>query len=99
MILDQAGSKGTGVWTVQNATGLGVPATAIGEAVFARALSSSADHRDAVRRAFPDRPELPEAPDGIEDDDLGLRHPTLDEVFLTLSGTPATDDEPKEDPR
>ncbi|HMS88478.1 MAG TPA: ATP-binding cassette domain-containing protein [Acidimicrobiales bacterium] len=37
--------------------------------------------------------------DGIEVDDLGLRQPTLDEVFLTLTGTPATDDEPTEDPR
>jgi 6-phosphogluconate dehydrogenase len=68
VVLDHAGSKGTGVWTVQNATGLGVPTTAIGEAVFARALSSAADHREAVRRAFPDRPDLPEAPEGFEDD-------------------------------
>ena len=28
-ILDQAGSKGTGVWTVQNAVGLGVPVSGI----------------------------------------------------------------------
>ena len=68
VILDQAGSKGTGVWTVQNALGLGVPATAIGEAVFARALSSSAEHRDAVRSTFTDRPDVPTAPDGFEDD-------------------------------
>jgi ABC-2 type transport system ATP-binding protein len=34
--------------------------------------------------------------DGIAVDDLGLRQPTLDEVFLTLTGTPATDDEPSE---
>ena len=30
--------------------------------------------------------------DGIEVDDLGLRQPTLDEVFLTLTGSPASDD-------
>lgn len=28
---------------------------------------------------------------GIEVDDLGMRQPTLDEVFLTLTGAPATD--------
>ena len=41
VIVDQAGSKGTGVWTVQSAVGLGVPVTGIAEAVFARAISSS----------------------------------------------------------
>jgi ABC-2 type transport system ATP-binding protein len=30
---------------------------------------------------------------GIEIDDIALRQPTLDEVFLTLTGRPATDDE------
>ena len=30
---------------------------------------------------------------GIEVDDLGLRQPTLDEVFLTLTGSPAEDQE------
>jgi ABC-2 type transport system ATP-binding protein len=29
---------------------------------------------------------------GVEVDDLGLRRPTLDEVFLTLTGRPAADD-------
>jgi ABC-2 type transport system ATP-binding protein len=29
---------------------------------------------------------------GIPVEDLGLRQPTLDEVFLTLTGTIATDD-------
>ncbi len=33
---------------------------------------------------------------GIEVDDLGMRQPTLDEVFLTLTGAPATE-EPTED--
>ncbi len=36
--------------------------------------------------------------EGIEVDDLGLRQPTLDEVFLTLTGTPAHDDENDENP-
>jgi 6-phosphogluconate dehydrogenase len=45
VILDQAGSKGTGVWTVQNALALGTPVSGIAEAVFARALSGKADQR------------------------------------------------------
>jgi 6-phosphogluconate dehydrogenase len=40
VILDQAGAKGTGAWTVQNALDLGVPVSGIAEAVFARSLSS-----------------------------------------------------------
>ncbi len=68
VVLDRAGSKGTGVWTVQNAVGLGVPATAIGEAVFSRAISSGTEHRAAVQRTFPARPAVPQLPDGFEDD-------------------------------
>lgn len=39
-ILDAAGQKGTGKWTVINALDLGVPLTLITEAVFARCLSA-----------------------------------------------------------
>lgn len=45
VVVDQAGMKGTGTWTVQTALSLGVPVTGIGEAVFARGLSSQADLR------------------------------------------------------
>ena len=45
VILDAAGSKGTGVWTVQNALDLGTPVSGIAEAVFARSLSSQAAQR------------------------------------------------------
>jgi 6-phosphogluconate dehydrogenase len=48
IILDQAGSKGTGVWTVQNALDLGIPVSGIAEAVFARALSSKPEQRKAA---------------------------------------------------
>jgi 6-phosphogluconate dehydrogenase len=48
VILDQAGSKGTGVWTVQNALDLGIPVSGIAEAVFARALSSKPAQREAA---------------------------------------------------
>ncbi|MEV5514938.1 NADP-dependent phosphogluconate dehydrogenase [Streptomyces flaveolus] len=57
VVLDRAGSKGTGVWTVQNALDLGVPVGGIAEAVFARAVSGKAEQRDAVRRLRPSRPE------------------------------------------
>jgi len=44
-ILDAAGQKGTGKWTVTNALDLGVPLTLIAEAVFARCLSAQKDNR------------------------------------------------------
>ena len=49
VVLDQAGQKGTGRWTVQNALDLGIPVTGIAEATFARALSSSTEQRQAGR--------------------------------------------------
>ncbi|MBE7161829.1 MAG: NADP-dependent phosphogluconate dehydrogenase [Williamsia herbipolensis] len=48
VIVDAAGQKGTGRWTVKSALDLGVPVTGIGEAVFARALSSELDQRSAA---------------------------------------------------
>lgn len=44
-ILDVAGQKGTGKWTVANALDLGMPLTLIGEAVFARCLSAMKEER------------------------------------------------------
>ena len=44
-ILDSAGQKGTGKWTGISALDLGVPLTLIGEAVFARCLSSLKEQR------------------------------------------------------
>ncbi len=49
VILDQAGAKGTGAWTVQSALDLGVPVSGIAEAVFARSLSSKPAQRAAAR--------------------------------------------------
>ena len=68
VIRDEAGSKGTGVWTVQNAVGLGIPVSGIGEAVFARAVSSKPEQRAAVQRTVTSRPEIPAVPDTFEDD-------------------------------
>ncbi|MEO7124807.1 MAG: NADP-dependent phosphogluconate dehydrogenase [Nakamurella sp.] len=45
VILDAAGMKGTGTWTVQTALDLAVPVTGIAEAVFARGLSSQLAQR------------------------------------------------------
>ncbi|XP_058408847.1 6-phosphogluconate dehydrogenase, decarboxylating isoform X1 [Diceros bicornis minor] len=44
-IRDSAGQKGTGKWTAISALEYGVPVTLIGEAVFARCLSSLKDER------------------------------------------------------
>jgi 6-phosphogluconate dehydrogenase len=44
-ILDTAGQKGTGKWTVTSALDVGQPLTLIGEAVFARCLSALKDER------------------------------------------------------
>ncbi|AFR49275.1 MULTISPECIES: NADP-dependent phosphogluconate dehydrogenase [Gordonia] len=49
VIVDAAGQKGTGRWTVKSALDLGIPTTGIAEAVFARALSSATDQRVAAR--------------------------------------------------
>ena len=51
VIVDAAGQKGTGRWTVKEALDLGVPTTGIGEAVFARALSSALAQREAAHEA------------------------------------------------
>lgn len=47
-VLDAAGQKGTGAWTATNALTLGVPANAIAEAVFARALFALKEERVAA---------------------------------------------------
>jgi 6-phosphogluconate dehydrogenase len=62
LILDAAGQKGTGKWTVESACDLGVPLTLIGEAVFARCLSAQKEERVAASRILsgPDRSAEPE---------------------------------------
>ena len=51
-IRDEAEQKGTGRWTAQSALDLGVPITAITEAVFARALSGRPAQREAAEAAL-----------------------------------------------
>ena len=52
-ILDQAEQKGTGRWTAQNALELGVPLTAITEAVYARVLSANRAMRLTMEKKTP----------------------------------------------
>jgi 6-phosphogluconate dehydrogenase len=52
VIVDQAEQKGTGRWTVRSALELGVPVTAITEAVFARVLSAQKAQRTAAARVL-----------------------------------------------
>jgi 6-phosphogluconate dehydrogenase len=52
VILDSAGQKGTGKWTVASALDQGTPLTLVGEAVFARFLSALVDERAAAAKAL-----------------------------------------------
>ena len=52
-ILDAAGQKGTGKWTVSSALDEGVPLTLIAEAVFARCLSARKEERVTASTLFP----------------------------------------------
>ena len=74
VILDQAGAKGTGAWTVQTALTLGVPVSGIAEATFARSLSSHPEQRDVSR-------DLPGPADGFAADDADA---FIEQVRLAL---------------
>jgi 6-phosphogluconate dehydrogenase len=56
-ILDTAGQKGTGKWTVISSADLGIPITLIAEAVYARCVSAMKTQRVAAAKAF--RPTNP----------------------------------------
>ena len=53
IISDQAAQKGTGKWTIETATNLGSPVTAISAAVAARMLSSNQSSRKAISSLLP----------------------------------------------
>jgi 6-phosphogluconate dehydrogenase len=53
VVLDAAGQKGTGKWTSVAALDMGVPASTIAEAVFARAMSSLKAERVAASGVIP----------------------------------------------
>ncbi len=50
LILDAAGQKGTGKWTVISSMELGIPITLVSEAVYARSLSAMKDERAQAAR-------------------------------------------------
>jgi 6-phosphogluconate dehydrogenase len=53
LILDKAGQKGTGKWTVGHAVEMGVPLSTIASAVEARIISSMKDERVAASKELP----------------------------------------------
>jgi 6-phosphogluconate dehydrogenase len=58
-ILDTAGQKGTGKWTVISSQDLGIPITLIAEAVYARCVSAMKDERvKAARKLKGPRPKI-----------------------------------------
>ncbi|MFZ4482623.1 MAG: NADP-dependent phosphogluconate dehydrogenase [Chthoniobacterales bacterium] len=52
VIMDRAGQKGTGKWTVTDGLNLGIPISTISEAVFARCLSALKEERMAAAGVF-----------------------------------------------
>ena len=52
LILDKAGQKGTGKWSVIEAQNMGVPATGIEAAVAARSISSMKEEREAAEKVL-----------------------------------------------
>jgi 6-phosphogluconate dehydrogenase len=59
-ILDTAGQKGTGKWTVISSADLGIPITLIAEAVYSRCVSAMKDQRVVAAKAFkPGKQRIP----------------------------------------
>jgi 6-phosphogluconate dehydrogenase len=54
VILDAAGQKGTGKWTVISSLDLGQPTTLVAEAVYARIVSSDPEARKRAAAIYPD---------------------------------------------
>ncbi len=65
LVLDKAGQKGTGKWTVESALDLGVPTPALNAAVEARIISSLKEQRVEASRLYADagveKPEVQRA--------------------------------------
>lgn len=73
-ILDTAGQKGTGKWSVINAMELGMPLGLIGTAVFERSLSADKETRVMAAKRFPHVAVSPDAD----------RQKLLDGIFAAL---------------
>jgi 6-phosphogluconate dehydrogenase len=76
VILDEAEQKGTGRWTSQDALDLGVPVTAITEAVFARTLSAQKARRVEAARVLA-------GPSGTVSDAEGLVDAVRDALYAS----------------
>lgn len=70
LVLDKAGSKGTGKWTTQEALNLMVPIPSIDAAVSARTLSGFKDERVKASALYPHPKEKPAIPKQQLADDL-----------------------------
>jgi 6-phosphogluconate dehydrogenase len=73
-ILDIAGQKGTGKWTVSNALDLGIPLTLISEAVFSRHLSALKEERGKAAEMLAGPADILEGDVGIY---VGFLHDAL----------------------
>jgi 6-phosphogluconate dehydrogenase len=73
-VLDRAAQKGTGIWASQSALELGIPATTITEAVFARGLSMFKEQRMEASRKLA----------GPAEDFQGDRDSFIEAVHLAL---------------
>ncbi|MCU1564777.1 MAG: 6-phosphogluconate dehydrogenase (decarboxylating), partial [Arthrobacter sp.] len=68
VVVDAAGQKGTGRWTVISALELGSPTSGIAESVFARALSSQAEQRQLAQELLAGGEAAVEVPEGFVED-------------------------------
>ncbi|THJ66976.1 NADP-dependent phosphogluconate dehydrogenase [Arthrobacter echini] len=68
VVVDSAGQKGTGRWTVVSALELGSPTSGIAESVFARALSSQQDQRVLAQESLAGHEATVELPENFVED-------------------------------
>ncbi|MFD1214838.1 NADP-dependent phosphogluconate dehydrogenase, partial [Arthrobacter sp. GCM10027362] len=68
VVVDSAGQKGTGRWTVQSALDLGSPVSGIAESVFARALSSQRDQRATAQEVLAGHEQQVAIPESFVED-------------------------------
>ncbi|WP_413247909.1 NADP-dependent phosphogluconate dehydrogenase [Sinomonas flava] len=68
VVVDAAGQKGTGRWTVQSALDLGSPVSGIAESVFARGISSQAEQRAIAQETLAGHEASVDVPDGFVED-------------------------------
>ncbi len=92
-ILDAAGQKGTGKWTVISSMELGQPVTLVAEAVYARIVSSLVDQRRyaATKLPGPER-SLPKMTDDIHDALYASKIVSYAQGFMLMAAASAEHD-------